>query len=116
MLTVLQKINRWRVIGGVFVTIFSLYAGASAIGLNLPRPAWISEVHAAERKIDSVMLRMEQLQLESLRRSWNNVVSRIAELESKNVDVPNQLLIEEHDLSNQIDAQRKYIIEIRSKN
>ena len=111
----LQKIKKWQIIAAFLVSLFGLYAGATSIGLNLPRPAWISEVHAAERLTNGVQIRMEQLHLESLRRSWNDVVSRIAELEAKGVAVPNKLLIQERDLSTQITSQREYVRDLRSQ-
>ena len=75
----------------ILTGIFGLYAGAASIGLNIPRWAWISEVHAAENKINDLRLSFEQMRLDSLKRSQLDIISRIAELEAKGITPPSSL-------------------------
>lgn len=109
----MRKAKPWHYALGVFITITSVYAGAATIGLEIPRPAWISEVQAAERKIDALSLRVENMQLSSLRRTWSDVVSRIAELEAKGVTVPSRLKIQEETIRIEMQEQKEYVNKLR---
>jgi len=112
--SLLKKIKTWQATLAVFITITSLYSGASAIGLDLPRFAWISEVIAAEQKIESLQLRTERLQESSLIRAHADVLSRIAELEAKRISVPANLLAMEEMLRNDLLQQKQYVRDLEN--
>jgi len=93
--------------------VFGLYAGAASVGLDIPRWAWVSEVRAAENKLGELRLQFEQMRVESLRRAQLDVVTRIAELEARKIDVPTSLRFQlqslQRDLENgiqRVDALR----------
>ncbi len=109
----IKRIKAWQAALGLFVTITSVYSGAAAIGLDIPRFAWITEVQAAERKVNSLELRIERLHHSALRRQWNDVVSRIAELEAKSITVPSRLKIMEEQLRGEMQEQNEYIKDLR---
>ena len=100
---------------GVFITITSVYSGAAAIGLDIPRFAWVSEVQAAERAVGQLELRVERMHHSALRRQWNDVVSRIAELEAKGVQVPSRLKILEEQIREEMQEQKEYVDKLRMK-
>jgi hypothetical protein len=93
--------------------VFGLYAGAASVGLDIPRWAWVSEVRAAESKLSELRLQFEQMRVESLRRAQLDVVTRIAELEARGIEVPTSLRFQlqslQRDLENgiqRVDALR----------
>lgn len=114
-LTILGKIKAWQAVFAAFVTLTSAYSGASAIGLDLPRFVWISELRAAEQKTDSLVLRTERLHETSLLRAHADVLSRIAELEAKHIPVPANLLAMEEMLRDDLQRQKQYVRELENK-
>tara|TARA_Y100000310_G_C20704127_1_gene833245 strand:+ start:3174 stop:3602 length:429 start_codon:yes stop_codon:yes gene_type:complete len=111
--TLARKLNTWQSILGFLTVVIGLYAAAPAIGLELPRFAWVSEVEASEEKIEQLHLRMERLHLNGLNMQWNDIVSRIAELEARSIVVPSKLSIMEELLRDEMINQRDYIREIQ---
>ena len=113
--TIAHKATKINTILAVVISIFALYGGAASIGLNVPRWAWISELKAAELTIDELRLRTEQLNLNMLRSSRSDVISRIAELEAKNIPVPQSFKTQLDDINEDISIQKQFIRKLREK-
>jgi len=111
-----QKATKLNVILTVIISIFAIYGGAASIGLNVPRWAWISELKAAELSISENKFRAEQLHLSLLRSDLRDTLSRIAELEAKQIVVPTALRVQLDEIQQDVIAQKKFLRDLKAKN
>jgi len=65
------KLQTWLI---VLTGIFGVYAGAAAIGLEVPRWAWISELRAVAGEVRSNRVQLYQGKVESLERRHTAVI------------------------------------------
>ena len=107
-----QKFKTWHAVLGGIVTVFALYGGAASVGLDIPRWAWVSEVKAADRKIDLLQIRNERLYLDMMSRQYRDVQTKIFDYESKGIGIPRSLEIEEESLRTDIQDQKDYLMEL----
>lgn len=112
---IIKKIKLWHAAIGMFVALTSAYSGAAAIGLDLPRFAWLSELRKTEVKLNGVQLRMERLQAESLQRAWLDIAARIAELEAKKIKIPQLLKTQEEMVKLELQFQSNFVRELEMK-
>tara|TARA_R110000868_G_scaffold5466_11_gene32916 strand:- start:114 stop:452 length:339 start_codon:yes stop_codon:yes gene_type:complete len=109
---ILTKVN---VIIAIIIAVPGIWAAGASIGLDIPRWAWISEVHAAENKLNGIELRSERLYLDILRRNKTNTLSKMAELEAKGIQIPLIMKNQLEELQTDISDQKQYIIQLRKK-
>ena len=54
--TIAQTVEHTKTFGGILGMIAVIYASAATVGVNLPTPAWSSDISALERQIDGLAL------------------------------------------------------------
>ena len=94
------------------VALFALYAGATAIGLDIPRWTWISEHRALAGEVKSDRVHLYQGKVESLeRRHTSAIISRSKA--KKGSDLHSLLLSKERRLERQLEDAKAILKKVR---
>ncbi len=105
----MTRLQTWLI---VLTGVFGAYAGAAAIGLEVPRWAWISELRAVAGEVKTNRVQLYQGNVESLERRHTTVIIALSRAKpgTRLYDV---LFGKERALGRQLDEAKEQLRKVR---